>query len=119
MRPIWRISVAAVAALSALLLYDRDEVNPDTFALAPTVTLSTEAWEGQTFTASDVAGITALITHEKESLPEQLGGCRPFLALWLGNSQLHYINQSQPGDHVAPFWLRKQSTCPETTVPLG
>jgi hypothetical protein len=42
--------------------------------------------------------------------------------LWLGNSQLHYINyinQSRAGGYVAPFWLRKASACPAATILLG
>jgi hypothetical protein len=119
MRPLWRILTAVAIALVALILYDGVEVNPETFALDPTVTLATEAWEGQTFTASDVAGIKMLVQREQAELPDLAAGCPPFLILWLGNSQLHYINQARDGDHVAPFWLRKASTCPSGTVPLG
>lgn len=39
--------------------------------------------------------------------------------LWLGNSQLHHINQFEPGDRLAPYWLRRAFRCPDTTVPLG
>jgi hypothetical protein len=119
MRPLVKILLASVVALAALIWYDGVQVDPDSFALAPSVTLSTEGWEGQTFTASDVAGITSLIARESKVLPEMTGDCPPFLVLWLGNSQLHYINQSQAGDHVAPFWLRKASACPVGTIPLG
>jgi len=119
MRSHWKILAAVVIALVALFLYDNVAVNPETFALNPSVSLSTESWEGQAFTASDIPGISQLVARQRNELPDLVASCSPFLILWLGNSQLHYINQSQKGDHVAPFWLRKASECPSGTIPLG
>lgn len=39
--------------------------------------------------------------------------------LWLGNSQLHAINQLKQGDHLAPYWTRESLPCPDCIVPLG
>src|SRR6266567_782041 len=100
MRSHWKILAAVTIALVALILYDTDEVNPETFALDPTVSLSTESWNGVPFTASDVAGIAQLVSRQKGEATDVAGSCPRSLILWLGNSQLHYVNQFQKGDHV-------------------
>src|SRR5437016_5229227 len=117
MRSLYGMLVAGAIALAGLALYDK-RINGETFALDPTVTLSTENWKGVLFTAPSVAEIKTLIAHSGGQQPIE-GKCKPLSILWLGNSQLHFINQYAQGDHVAPYWLRQAAPCPDTTVPLG
>ena len=39
--------------------------------------------------------------------------------MWLGNSQLHTINQFQSGQHIAPYWLRQKAQDPSCFWPYG
>ncbi len=78
-----------------------------------------EVFENKAYTASTVKDIKALIDerHVAKSMRSLNNSVRRIL--WLGNSQLHYINQYQKGDHLAPHWLRlgwEGSACIE---PLG
>jgi hypothetical protein len=119
MHSIWRCLAAAAIALGLLYAYDGRHVDADTFGLAPTDGLSAESWDGQTFSASSVAAIVEVTAQIKANRPAEADSCEPFTILWLGNSQLHYVNQFERGDHIAPYWLRRELDCPASTVPLG
>jgi hypothetical protein len=111
--------VAGILALGALLLYDRRTVDVDRLDLDPSVQLSPERWNGRLFTAWTVGGIRSLVADYQHKPIAESGNCRPLTILWLGNSQLHLVNQYKVGDHVSPYWLRNGVRCPQTTVPLG
>ena len=117
MRPIYRLILAAAIAFTALVYY-RGDFNAETFALDPAMQLSTESWKGVHFSAPTISLIKAVVAqHGKPAAAVE--GCTPFTLLWLGNSQLHYINQFKTGDHIAPYWMRSAIACPDTTTPLG
>src|SRR5205809_684731 len=117
MRSLYGMLVAGAIALAGLSLYD-NRINAETFALDSTVSLSTESWKGVLFTAPGVTEIKTLIAHSGSGQAVE-GSCKPLSILWLGNSQLHFVNQYAQGDHIAPYWLRQAVPCPDTTVPLG
>ncbi len=119
MSALVRLIVAAILALGALLLYDRRTVDVDRLDLDPSVQLSPERWNGRLFTSWTVGGIRNLVADYQHHPVAAAGGCRPLTILWLGNSQLHLVNQYKVGGHISPFWLRKGVRCPQTTVPLG
>jgi hypothetical protein len=119
MIPSVRIAIALVLAGAALLLYGRRSIDPDKFGLDPTVILAQEEWKGVPFTAPTINAIVAVADRQRQAKLSAEPPCRPTTILWLGNSQLHFINQFQRGEHVAPFWLRKSVDCPDTFVPLG
>lgn len=118
MRAFITILCAGIVALIALKLYAREPVDANTFQL-PTVKMPIEEWQGQAFTAREVDDIKALIDRESRELPQMKSACAPAVVLWLGNSQLHTINYAKPGDHLAPYWVRKWTRCPDSTIPLG
>jgi hypothetical protein len=114
-----RVAVAALIALIALHFYNQPRFDPETFGLDPTIAAPREAWHGRRFTAFRVDLIKALVADYQKHPTLAEGGCKPFTILWLGNSQLHFVNQAKPGDHIAPYWLRRSLDCPDTTVPIG
>jgi len=116
MSSILRLSLAIGLAVIGLLAYGGQNINPERFGLDPTVTLTHESWNNVEFTGSDIPSISAAVTKQI-GIPS--GECERRILLWLGNSQLHFINQFQPGDHTAPYWLRKASRCSNDFVPLG
>jgi len=119
MVPSVRLAIALTAAGVALMTYGGRSIDPDKFGLDPTVVLSQEAWAGVPFTASTISAIVAVAERQRQAKLSAEPPCKPTTILWLGNSQLHFINQFQPGEHVAPFWLRKSVDCPDAFVPLG
>ena len=103
----------------ALVLYDRAKVDPTTFDLDPAMIEVAESWNGVTFTGSYPEAIQAMIEAQSQHPPAATERCRPRNILWLGNSQLHYIENFEKGQHAAPYLLRRLLECPDTTVPLG
>lgn len=114
MRPIVRLLIGLGLAACILLVYAQ-RTSSDLFKPDPSNTTRSERWGGIEFTASSVSGIEALISRQPVSRA-QSPNCDPSTILWLGNSQLHFINQIQPGDHLAPYWLRHELDC---DIPLG
>src|SRR5579862_108594 len=113
------LPVGLLIAAAALIAYDRQKIDPEAYALDPATVLSNEAWNNVPFTAPYIAGIRAMIDAQREHPPTGEPPCRPAFILWLGNSQLHFINQFRKGQHLAPYWLRRSLPCPDSTVPLG
>lgn len=66
-------------------------------------TTMVETIGGKPYTASTVAAIKQVIDDSKKS--DDIKSTR---IMWLGYSQLHYINQYHKGDHLSPFWLRRE-----------
>src|SRR6476660_6237244 len=104
MSSVLRLSFALSLAAIGLLAYGGQKIEPEQFGLDPTVTLAHESWNNVAFTGSDIPSIRAAVTNQID-IPS--GACERRILLWLGNSQLHFINQFQPGDHTAPYWLRQ------------
>lgn len=114
-----RLTVGICLAVVALSAYGHHQIAPERVGLAPEVTFSAERWNGVQFTGSSIPSIKAAIKAQAAETPATEGPCPRKTDLWLGNSQLHSINFQQPGDHLAPYWLRKASSCPDYYVPLG
>jgi hypothetical protein len=116
--PSVRITIALALAAVALLIYGGRSIDPDKFGLDPTVVLSQEEWKGVPFTGSTINAIITVAERQRQAKLSVEPPCKPTTILWRGNSQLHFINQFQRGEHVAPFWLRKSVDCPDAFVPL-
>ena len=114
MRPIYGLLTGLAIAAAMLLLYDL-RAKDDLFTANPSNQGRIEQWQGRDVTAFNPPGIRKLITSQAQSMASLLDCDRPAI-LWLGNSQLHFINQYRAGDHLAPYWLRKDLDC---AVPLG
>jgi hypothetical protein len=117
--PSVRITIALALAGVALLIYGGRSIDPNKFGLDPTVVLSQEEWKGVPFTGSTINAIITVAERQRQAKLSVEPPCKPTTILWLGNSQLHFINQFQWGEHVAPFWLRKSIDCPDAFIPLG
>jgi hypothetical protein len=114
-----RLLLGLALALAALLVYERQKVDPVTFALDPALILSAETWNGVPFTAPEIEAIRATVEEQRNHLPSKDARCEPLFILWLGNSQLHYVDQFRKGEHTAPYWVRQALDCRDATVPLG
>ena len=97
-----------------LLLYSQ-RTGSELFDPEPSNQARIEKWEGKGITASNVSDIESLISLYSGPAA-RAPTCDPPVVLWLGNSQLHFINQFQSGDHLAPYWLRREMDC---QTPLG
>lgn len=98
---IIKIAFATIIALIALYATAGQDIDLENLAKGKQNILGAESYKGIPYTASSVKEIKELIGNRFET---NAGYKR---ALWLGNSQLHYINQYQAGDHLAPYWLRQ------------
>jgi len=107
-----------LAAL-ALAAYDRAKVDPTTFDLDPAMIEIAESWNGVAFTASYPQAVHSMLGDQTRYPPVSTKSCNAVNILWLGNSQLHYIENFEKGQHAAPYMLRNLLECPDTTVPLG
>jgi hypothetical protein len=112
-----RLLVAGAIAFVGLYIYNPGHLDPDTIALNPENQRQYETWKEQRITANRISDINTLIEQLSVS-PEEHSTAR-HLILWLGNSQLHQINQYHSGDHLAPYWLIKSSRCGDCLYPLG
>ena len=106
---------ATFLAVISLYAYQRDAAPADDYALGPENHHASEEWRGVTFTASSVDRVAAIITQQAADGSHTH---RRYVA-WLGNSQLHTINQYKNGDHVAPYWFRTHLQAPDVVVPFG
>lgn len=111
------LAAVAIAAI-ALAVYDHKKIDVDKFALDPSIVLARETWQNKPYTGSDMPSIRAAIASAADR-PRGSPSCPPFTALWLGNSQLHFVNQYRRGDHVAPYWVRRGLDCPDAQFALG
>lgn len=114
MRPIHRLLAGLGIAAAVLILYNR-HAKIETFTIDTSYQSPVEKRNGVAFTAASVDGIKKLIAQSAVQTPPLAVCERPWI-FWLGNSQLHLINQFQPGAHLAPYWLRQELDC---AVPLG
>lgn len=113
-----RIAGALAVGLLALFLFDWQALDPDGL-LEKSVVPRREQWNGRLFTASEVADIKDIVAgYQRQPIPAA-GGCSQLTILWLGNSQIHSVNQYRDGDHTSPYWLRFKASCADATLPLG
>lgn len=107
---------AAVLASVALCAYRPENFRPEEAALGAETRPATEVWDGIPIT---LTSIEMLRTNEPLLVSERHRNPGRPMAVWLGNSQLHTINQYARGDHLAPYWLAKalSASCP--VLPLG
>jgi hypothetical protein len=120
----WLAVVSLLAGLAAaaagLIAYERVKVDPTTFDLDPAMIEVAESWNGIPFTGSYPTAIKSMLDEQIKHPPADVRPpCIPTNILWLGNSQLHFIENFEKGQHAAPFLLREALDCPETTVPLA
>ena len=117
MRPIHRLLAGLVIAAVALPFYNR-HAEVENFALETSSHAPLGIWNGVNFTAYLVKDVKATILRHQAGHSSS-SRCEPFSILWLGNSQLHLVNQFRQGDEVAPYWMRAGLSCPDVTVPFG
>ena len=113
-----RFIVGTALGLVALRLYYGGPIDPGGIGLGAHTVEVRESWRGEPITASRIRAIRTLIDGLSASLAAQPQPKRP-VVLWLGNSQLHAINQFRPGDHLAPYWLVAGAECQDCFLPLG
>src|SRR5215467_4315570 len=108
---LFRITLAAFIALSALILYGRPRIIADQFALGSETVSRIEYWRGRPINAASVPDTLTLLKSKPDTFSKSV--------LWLGFSQLHAINQYKDGDHLAPYLLIKNLNCNDCLLPLG
>ncbi len=113
------IVFATLFAYVALLFTAGQQVDLVNFAKGEQNTLQCEVFKDRPYTGSDVKEIKTIIDmcHSDEIKHQYTSAFHRIL--WLGNSQLHYINQYQQGDHLAPYWLKMGWESPAMIEPLG
>lgn len=116
-----RIVLATVVALLFLVIYNRQRIDSDNLALGSESISAYESWNDRRITASRPNDIAGLVEAHAGSLPTQdVAKSKSSYITWLGNSQLHTINQFRSGDHLAPYWLAQGvPKCPECPMPIG
>lgn len=105
--------ISVVLALAMLNIYNARRIQADDFALGKENTSRSESMNGIPFTGHTMAEIKAIVSHYASESKRQK------IVLWLGNSQLHTLNQFKQGEHLAPYWMRKSTECGSCFVPLG
>jgi len=109
---------SAALALVLLYVYNQRRIQADDFALGRGNTSRSESWNGSPFTGHSIAEISAIV-GQYSLLQSNQKSKQGKIILWLGNSQIHTINQFKSGEHLAPYWLRKLAPCEDCLVPLG
>jgi hypothetical protein len=113
--------LAVIIAFFALTILAANKTDLENLAKGEQNTSRFEAYEGKQFTAYNIKDMNSLIIdREKNGSQDLLNKKSDFhRLLWLGNSQLHYINQFQDGDHLSPYWLRNYLQKEHSIEPLG
>ncbi len=110
--------LSVAVALVLLYVYNERRIQADDFALGKENTSRSESWNGIPFTEHNIVEISAIV-RQYSMLQSNHNSKQQKIILWLGNSQLHTINQFKQGEHLAPYWLRKLAPCEDCLVPLG
>ena len=97
---------AMVIAFAALTYTEWQQVDFENLAKGEQNTSLREVLDGKPYTADTVKDIKVLIDERRVTKSVSPFSSSVQRILWLGNSQLHYINQYREGDHLAPYWLR-------------
>lgn len=107
------IFCAVIIAVIALLTIAAQNIDLENLAKGDLNTFRIETFEGVPHTAYSMKDIKSLVDKRSNN------DLRLKRILWLGNSQLHYINQIQAGDHLSPYWLRQSWKRTDPIEPLG
>lgn len=107
--------VGLILAAITISIYSTRNIDAANLALGKCSLSVSESRGGMTYTAYSPKLIKELIEETSASVQQE----KRNYWLWLGNSQLHAINQVKDGDHLAPYWARESLPCPECTIPLG
>ena len=110
-----RLAFAFLLMSLVAVMYSQEKINTEDFALGKESVHSAEAVQGMAYTASSVQEIKAVIDRGSAGC----SGGRVKKVMWLGNSQLHTINQFKAGQHLAPYWVREKSKRPDCFLPYG
>jgi hypothetical protein len=110
--------LSVVVALVLLYAYNERRIQADDFALGRENTSRSESLDGIPFTGHNISDISAIVS-QYSVLQSTHKLKQKKIILWLGNSQLHTINQFNSGEHLSPYWLRKLAPCDDCLVPLG
>jgi hypothetical protein len=113
--------LAVLIAFLALTLLAGMHTDLENLAKGEQNTSRFETYKGKPFTAYTIKDLRSLILDRVKNGPLEMLGDRTSFhrLLWLGNSQLHYINQFQDGDHLSPYWLMKLQRKEQSLEPLG
>lgn len=106
-----KLVVASFIAFPSLHFYAQQKISAENYALGDGTTSIREDWEGMPFTAYSAETIAAVVNKHRELLHARSSHARGYV-LWLGNSQLHAVNQYGSGDHLAPYWLKTAASVP-------
>ncbi len=115
MDSLTRFAIGVGIALALLLVYNRQKIDMENAALGSDNQAAFEEWQGHRITAPRPSEIETLIGEARTRRSE----ARANVIVWLGNSQLHTINQYRRGDHLAPHWLAEEAKCDPCIEPLG
>jgi hypothetical protein len=113
------IALAALIAFTVLVFTAGQRIDLENLAKGEQNTSRVEKNNGKPYTACTVKDIKALLDTLNTGRGKR--PCNPSYStiLWLGNSQLHYINQYQEGNHLSPYWLRSMWNDPACIETLG
>jgi hypothetical protein len=113
--------LACIIAFIVLTLLAAKKTDLENLAKGEQNTSRFETYEGKPFTAYNIKEMNLLIHDRERNRSQGLIDKKDDLhrLLWLGNSQLHYINQFQDGDHLSPYWLKKSLQMELSVEPLG
>ncbi|HEY3278247.1 MAG TPA: hypothetical protein VGJ94_16650 [Syntrophorhabdaceae bacterium] len=112
------LMVSLAITIVGLIVLSWNCVDLNNFAKGEENTAVGESYKGRVFAASNLDEIRSIVLECCTMKWPSVRGQGIQRVLWLGNSQLHYINQYKPGDHLAPYWLRI-SYNPDYFEPLG
>jgi hypothetical protein len=114
LRSLIPFAAALVLAVAGLAFLQTGKIDAETLTLGPQNQATFETWNGQRITGSRLSDIEALLMETASNRsPDQK------VLLWLGNSQLHAINQYKQGDHLAPYWMAQSANCNKCLIPMG
>lgn len=114
-KQLMQLMASLLVMLIVASVYSRNKINAEDFALGKENFHASESYAGHPFTASSVSAVKALFGQKQKLCQES----KVKRLMWLGNSQLHTINQYKSGQHLAPYWLRQQSIKPACFEPNG
>ncbi len=104
--PVSRLAAALLIAFVGLYVYSLGKIDAEQFALGVDTITVKDSRGGQRVNASTIAEIRTFTEAVQSGAIKRL----PYV-LWLGNSQLHAINQYSAGEHLGPYWLAELGTC--------
>lgn len=114
-----RLFLAGALAVGLLHVYGKQKVDAENLALGAENLRTQEIWKGQAFTGGSISEISRITVEFEHVRSAPNSATNVSLLLWLGNSQLHTINQFKSGDHLSPYELRTRLSNPDHTIPLG